>query len=104
MLRQEEGVLFSAGDLVAHLECAHATTLALQDLEAPLAGGKDGRALALIPAGLGFFSMLVSPKRQGWHDRFAHTVVIYDESSAPWSRKSRCPSWSGRKPKPRRGR
>ncbi len=41
--------------------------------------------LALLPFGLGFFAILVSPRRQGWHDRVARTVVIYDESSAPWS-------------------
>lgn len=41
--------------------------------------------LAIASAGLGVLAILVNPKRQGWHDRFAHTVVIYDESSAPWS-------------------
>jgi uncharacterized RDD family membrane protein YckC len=41
--------------------------------------------LAIAAAGLGVLAILVNPKRQGWHDRFAHTVVIYDESSAPWS-------------------
>jgi uncharacterized protein len=33
--------LFSAGDVVAFLECEHATTLALQDLETPLARAQD---------------------------------------------------------------
>ena len=41
--------------------------------------------VAIAAAGLGVLAILVNPKRQGWHDRFAHTVVIYDESSAPWS-------------------
>jgi uncharacterized RDD family membrane protein YckC len=44
--------------------------------------------LSLLPAGLGFFAILLSPERRGWHDRFAGTVVVYDEEVkyAPWSR------------------
>jgi uncharacterized RDD family membrane protein YckC len=45
--------------------------------------------LALIPLGLGFLAILVSPKRRGWHDLIAGTEVIYDEASAPWSLKPR---------------
>jgi uncharacterized RDD family membrane protein YckC len=41
--------------------------------------------LSLAPAGLGMLAVLRSPKRQAWHDRAAHTVVVYDERSAPWS-------------------
>jgi uncharacterized RDD family membrane protein YckC len=43
--------------------------------------------LALLPAGLGFFAILVSPQRRGWHDRIAGTTVVYDEEPerAPWS-------------------
>jgi uncharacterized RDD family membrane protein YckC len=41
--------------------------------------------LAILAAGLGVLAILVSPKRRGWHDSAAHTVVIYDEMSAPWS-------------------
>jgi uncharacterized RDD family membrane protein YckC len=41
--------------------------------------------LAVAPAALGMLAILRSPKRQGWHDRAAHTVVVYDERSAPWS-------------------
>ena len=43
--------------------------------------------LALIPLGLGFFAILLSPTRQGWHDRIAGTEVIYDTRAevAPWA-------------------
>jgi uncharacterized RDD family membrane protein YckC len=41
--------------------------------------------LALLPLGLGFLAILVSPQRRGWHDRISRTVVVYDVSSAPWS-------------------
>jgi uncharacterized RDD family membrane protein YckC len=43
--------------------------------------------LALLPAGLGFLAILLSPQRRGWHDRIAGTTVVYDEeaSLAPWS-------------------
>jgi uncharacterized RDD family membrane protein YckC len=41
--------------------------------------------LSIAAAGLGVLAILTSSKRQGWHDRAAHTVVIYDETSAPWS-------------------
>lgn len=44
--------------------------------------------LAVLPAGLGLLAILVSPTRQGWHDRFAGTKVVYDQTrdQAPWSR------------------
>ena len=48
MQRREGKTLFSAGDIVGFLECEHATTLALQDLETPLARAKDDDALRLI--------------------------------------------------------
>ena len=43
--------------------------------------------VALLPAGLGFFAILLSPQRRGWHDRIAGTTVVYDErvNQAPWS-------------------
>ncbi len=44
--------------------------------------------LALLPAGLGFWAITVSPTRQGWHDRIAGTMVVYDapgDHAAPWS-------------------
>jgi uncharacterized RDD family membrane protein YckC len=46
--------------------------------------------LSLLPAGLGFLAILMSPERRGWHDRLAGTVVVYDEEvkHAPWSRLS----------------
>jgi uncharacterized RDD family membrane protein YckC len=46
-----------------------------------------GVGLSLIPAGLGFFAILLSPQRRGWHDRLAGTVVVYEETveRAPWS-------------------
>jgi uncharacterized RDD family membrane protein YckC len=47
--------------------------------------------LCLLPAGLGFFAILVSPQRRGWHDRIAGTTVLYDEEAAlaPWSQRER---------------
>ncbi len=44
--------------------------------------------LALLPAGAGFLAILLSPTRQGWHDRIAGTKVVYDTTrdQAPWSR------------------
>lgn len=43
--------------------------------------------LALLPAGLGFLAILLSPTRRGWHDRIAGTMVVYDKAVrvAPWS-------------------
>jgi uncharacterized RDD family membrane protein YckC len=43
--------------------------------------------LSLIPLGMGFFAILLSPERRGWHDRIAGTTVLYDEQVklAPWS-------------------
>jgi uncharacterized RDD family membrane protein YckC len=43
--------------------------------------------LALLPAGLGFLAILVSPTRRGWHDRIAGTTVVYDTRTevAPWA-------------------
>jgi uncharacterized RDD family membrane protein YckC len=47
--------------------------------------------VSLLPFGLGFFAILVSPERRGWHDRFAGTTVLYDEEAklAPWSQLGR---------------
>ena len=36
-----------------------------------------GMVLAAIPLFLGYLPILTSPKRQGWHDRMAGTVVRY---------------------------
>ena len=43
--------------------------------------------LALLPLGLGFLAILLSPQRRGWHDRIAGTTVVYDEQdlTAPWA-------------------
>lgn len=41
--------------------------------------------ISIIPLGLGYLAILVSPTRRGWHDHAAGTEVIYDEASAPWS-------------------
>lgn len=43
--------------------------------------------LALLPAGLGFLWILISPTRRGWHDHIAGTTVVYDTraTTAPWS-------------------
>jgi uncharacterized RDD family membrane protein YckC len=47
--------------------------------------------LSLLPLGLGFFAILLSPQRRGWHDRIAGTTVVYDEEAklAPWSQLQR---------------
>jgi uncharacterized RDD family membrane protein YckC len=47
--------------------------------------------ISLLPLGLGFFAILLSPERRGWHDRIAGTTVLYDEEAklAPWSQLSR---------------
>jgi uncharacterized RDD family membrane protein YckC len=47
--------------------------------------------IALLPLGLGFLAILLSPERRGWHDRIAGTTVLYDEEVklAPWSRLQR---------------
>jgi uncharacterized RDD family membrane protein YckC len=50
-----------------------------------------GVPLSLLPLGLGFFAILMSPERRGWHDRIAGTTVLYDEEAklAPWSQLAR---------------
>ncbi len=52
-----------------------------------------GVPLSLLPAGLGFLAILLSPQRRGWHDRIAGTMVLYDEEAerAPWSELEREP-------------
>jgi uncharacterized RDD family membrane protein YckC len=50
--------------------------------------------LAIIPLGLGFFAILLSPQRRGWHDHIAGTMVLYDEEVPPpprWTRLAREP-------------
>ncbi len=37
-----------------------------------------GYALAALPLFLGFFWILMDDRRQGWHDKLADTVVVYD--------------------------
>jgi uncharacterized RDD family membrane protein YckC len=37
-----------------------------------------GYLLAILPFFLGFFWILVDDRRQGWHDKLADTVVVYD--------------------------
>jgi uncharacterized RDD family membrane protein YckC len=45
--------------------------------------------ISLIPLGMGFFAILVSPTRRGWHDHIAGTKVVYDRhrAVAPHSQK-----------------
>lgn len=50
--------------------------------------------LAVLPACLGLLWVLASPRRRSWPDIIAHTEVIYDERSAPWSQAPR--EWVGR--------
>lgn len=37
-----------------------------------------GYVIATLPLYLGFLWILVDDRRQGWHDKLAHTFVIYD--------------------------
>jgi uncharacterized RDD family membrane protein YckC len=38
--------------------------------------------ISILPLGLGFLWILWDKRRQGWHDKFAHTVVIvHDEAT-----------------------
>lgn len=39
--------------------------------------------LALLPLGLGLFWIAFDPKKQGWHDKLAGTVVIRSKSRGP---------------------
>jgi hypothetical protein len=36
-----------------------------------------GLFLSMIPLGLGFLWVLIDDRRQGWHDKLAHTCVVY---------------------------
>jgi len=69
--------------LSIHLEVGETHELGLR----PAIRRLLGVLVALVPAGLGFFAILLSPQRRGWHDRIAGTEVVYDErpSAAPWS-------------------
>jgi uncharacterized RDD family membrane protein YckC len=53
-----------------------------------------GVVVALLPAGLGFLWILISPTRRGWHDHIAGTKVVYDArpAVAPWSTLERPPA------------
>lgn len=48
MQRRGSEILYSAGDVVAFLECQHATTLSLIDLDTPLKRADDDASLELI--------------------------------------------------------
>src|SRR5688572_29110504 len=48
MHKRDGTTLFSAGDLVAFLECEHATALALTDLETPLPRAESDASLELL--------------------------------------------------------
>lgn len=52
-----------------------------------------GYYLSMLPFFMGFFWILVSDSRQGWHDKIARTYVIYTWRAAPslrfWRRLSR---------------
>lgn len=37
-----------------------------------------GMYLAILPLFLGFLWVLIDDRRQGWHDKIADTVVVYD--------------------------
>ena len=42
-----------------------------------------GYILSTIPLFLGFFWILISRERQGWHDKLAHTYVVYSWDAVP---------------------
>jgi uncharacterized RDD family membrane protein YckC len=46
-----------------------------------------GVVISIAALGLGFLAILVSDRRQGWHDRLARTEVVRDERrlTAPWA-------------------
>jgi uncharacterized RDD family membrane protein YckC len=46
-----------------------------------------GAVVSIAALGLGFLAILLSDRRQGWHDRLAGTAVVRDERrlSAPWA-------------------
>lgn len=48
MQKTSNGVLYSASDIVSFMECAHSTTLSLQNLETPLDKTPDDEQAALI--------------------------------------------------------
>ncbi len=35
------------------------------------------KTISYAIAGIGFFNILFNEKKQGWHDRFANTLIIY---------------------------
>jgi len=48
-----------------------------------------GLALAIIPFGIGLLGIALRDDRRGWHDRIAHTDVLYEPEerhAAPWSK------------------
>ena len=47
--------------------------------------------LALLPLGLGFWAIVISPDRRGWHDRIAGTKVVYDAPGLARRRGRRSP-------------
>jgi uncharacterized RDD family membrane protein YckC len=69
--------------LSIHVEAGGARELGLRKAVRRLVG----LVLAVLPAGLGLLAILTSPTRQGWHDRLAGTLVVYDPTrdAAPWS-------------------
>lgn len=36
-----------------------------------------GYSVSMLLLGIGFLWVLVDPRRQGWHDKMAHSVVVY---------------------------
>jgi uncharacterized RDD family membrane protein YckC len=58
--------------------------------------------LSLLPLGLGFLAILLDPRRRGWHDKIAGTMVLYDEEAklAPWSQRERRPEATASDPAP----
>jgi uncharacterized RDD family membrane protein YckC len=49
-----------------------------------------GVGVSILCLGLGFFAVLFSDRRQGWHDRMAGTEVVPDErrERAPWTERA----------------
>jgi uncharacterized RDD family membrane protein YckC len=51
------------------------------------------RALSLLPLGFGFWWMLDSDRRQGWHDVAAETVVVRERRTNPGPEWGAAPPW-----------
>ena len=63
------------GKMVIHATIVDAKTR-LQPSKGQLIGRYFAYYLSAIPLGLGFLSIAWDPKKQGWHDKLAGTIVV----------------------------